>query len=159
METQSRMTQELLPDLDLARMLGFQRPRRIRGLIQRHAPSLGELRPTAGQNQHRRRGRPSKGYLLTPAQALYIAAKSNTPQADAVLLGMIRASLLLIRAPVTRPTLRLGAHGGPELVLPDDGPDPTTLTSREIERLLKQAGGLGSLPGLADHVIAHARRR
>lgn len=76
-------------DLDVARWLGFARPRKVRELIERHRDSLGEvLRPTVGRNPGTV-GRPEEPYYLTREQVAFIAAKSETPRAVEFLKAII----------------------------------------------------------------------
>lgn len=75
-------------DLDVARWLGFERPRNIRKLIERQASSLGEVCSMVEQTSEVG-GRPGKTYYLTEEQALFIASKSDTPTATSVLKTMI----------------------------------------------------------------------
>lgn len=82
----------LAKDLDVAAWLGYEHPRRIRSLIKGHAIDLGEVRTAAVQTSEKG-GRPSAAYLLTEEQALFIAAKSETPKATQVLKAMIAVFL------------------------------------------------------------------
>lgn len=82
----------LAKDLDVAAWLGYEHPRRIRSLIKGHAIDLGEVRTAAVQTTEKG-GRPSAAYLLTEEQALFIAAKSETPKATQVLKAMIAVFL------------------------------------------------------------------
>ncbi len=58
-------------DTDLAKRLGFSRPRDIRSLIERHAEALGAF---GGLSRYHAAkvgmGRPDEGFWLTEAQAL-----------------------------------------------------------------------------------------
>lgn len=88
----------LARDVDVARWLGFERERKIRELIERHRPSLGEVSPYRGAKPSSPSGgRPGSGSLLTEAQALYLAAKSETPNAVQVLKTMIAVYVLARR--------------------------------------------------------------
>lgn len=84
-------------DLDLAEKLGYERPRKIRDLIQRLVCegkfNDSDICPTVGQNAGKR-GRPSTEYHLNEEQALYVIAKSETAEADRLLKVMIRVFVL-----------------------------------------------------------------
>ena len=79
-----------IQDLILAEALGFERPRKIRELITRNVSELQQfgILPHVGRNSHGR-GRPSKAYYLNRKQALFITAKSDTPQAALVTIRMV----------------------------------------------------------------------
>ncbi|WP_438032415.1 hypothetical protein [Sorangium sp. So ce204] len=92
-------SEPLVRDLDLGERLGFERPRKIRELIDR-MENDGKIaavfrRPTVG-----RRGFAEEiidERWLTEAQALKVAAKSDTDVADALLDEMIRVYMLARR--------------------------------------------------------------
>jgi hypothetical protein len=75
-------------DIELAEHLGYERPAKIRDLLQRLAPdgnlSGSEVFTTVGKTS-RLGGRPSRECWLTESQALKVVAKSETPLADAIL--------------------------------------------------------------------------
>jgi hypothetical protein len=78
-------------DVDIAERLGFERPRKVRELIQRHRDELlafGALTPHRGAKIGK--GRPEEGFYLTEEQALLIATVSNAPNAPAVCAMLIR---------------------------------------------------------------------
>jgi hypothetical protein len=78
-------------DVDIAGALGFERPRKIRDLINRHRDELetfGGIAPHRGAKIGR--GRPEEGYLLNEEQSLLIAAVSDAPNAPAVRAMLIR---------------------------------------------------------------------
>lgn len=81
-------------DIDLAERLGYERPRKIRDLIERLCRegklNDSELRPVVGRSG----GRPAKEFWLTEAQALKVVAKSETAKADALLDEVIRVFIL-----------------------------------------------------------------
>lgn len=80
----------LCKDIDLALWLQYGRPRDIRKLIERQADSLGELtRATVARTD----GPTETPYYLTEEQALFIAAKSETPRATELLKAMIQVFL------------------------------------------------------------------
>lgn len=96
-------------DLEIAKRLGFERPRDIRKLIDRNMGELqrygqlvpmAEYRATAGRNpgiprhggaviEKQGRGQPVKGWLLNEGQTLLISAKADTPAAADVRYQMI----------------------------------------------------------------------
>jgi len=80
-------------DTDLAERLGFERPRDIRKLIDRIASdekmSGFGICATVAQKTGGR-GRPAQEYWLTEAQALLVAAKSETAKSAGILAEMIR---------------------------------------------------------------------
>lgn len=72
-------------DTDLAEQLGFERPRAVRQLIDRHS----DLLLGRGNLPHRvaksgLRGRPAKSFYLNEAQALMICLFCRTERADEV---------------------------------------------------------------------------
>lgn len=73
-------------DLDIAERLGFDRPRDIRKLIERHAAELATFGvcATVAQNHGGGRGRPSTEFWLNEEQALLIATVSSATNAPAV---------------------------------------------------------------------------
>jgi len=73
-------------DLDIAKRLGFDRPRDIRKLIERNMAELLRFGvcATVAQNHGGGRGRPGKEYWLNEEQALLIAALSETKNAAEV---------------------------------------------------------------------------
>lgn len=79
-------------DADLARELGFTRPRNIRQLAERWKRELGEFRCTVQRNPKKsdKGGRPEIEYLFTEEQALFLAAKSDTPRATEILKVLVR---------------------------------------------------------------------
>jgi hypothetical protein len=85
-------------DLDLAARLGYSRPRDIRQLIERMI-ERGRLTQVCGTVPQTSPlgGRPSMEYYLTEAQALKVAAKSETEPADKLLDEIIRVFLLAKR--------------------------------------------------------------
>jgi hypothetical protein len=83
----------MVRDVDLAERLGFERPRKIRELIERHidAGNLNdsEVRPAMGQTSPQG-GRPGTEYWLTEAGALFIATQSGTKRAVGISKEMVR---------------------------------------------------------------------
>lgn len=92
----------LIADEDLGRRLGYDRPRKIRELIERHANDKNinpfEVRPTVGQTG----GRPGRCFLLSEADALFVVAHSETPKAVALTREMIRVYILARRGLLTQ---------------------------------------------------------
>ena len=91
-----------ISDVDLGERLGYQRPRKLRDLIDRYHDTEilndFDICPTTGRSgDHLRRGRPGRRYFLTEAAALFVAAKSETPTAVALTKEMIRAYMLARR--------------------------------------------------------------
>ena len=94
----------LIHDLELAKALHYARPRKIRDLIERlwpKDPKTGkrndiEARPTVGRIKVRPGiTRPAAGeeFWLTRAQALKVAARSETEVGDAVLVLFYRSTV------------------------------------------------------------------
>ena len=81
-----------IKDEELGRLLGYERPRKVRELIRRNEAHLGTVRPTVGQTSAKG-GRPSIEYHLTEAQALFIAARSETVVGAEVLSRLIAVYL------------------------------------------------------------------
>ena len=74
-------------DVDLAVRLGFERPQKIRELIQRHRGTLNKISvlPTVGQTPDPEKGgRPSAAFYLDRKQAIFITMKSETATATEV---------------------------------------------------------------------------
>lgn len=86
----------LVYDLEFGRWLEYSKPYKIRELIERHLQSLGEVSPTVGKTSNRG-GRPGREYHLTESQALFIAAKSDTPRATELLRTMIAVFMMARR--------------------------------------------------------------
>lgn len=100
-------------DIDIAEALGFERPRKIRELIERHRgefEGLGEITPHRGAKIGR--GRPEEGYLLNEEQALLAAALSSAPNAPAVRAMLIRTFVAWRRGHLEAPALDMKAVGG-----------------------------------------------
>jgi phage anti-repressor protein len=70
-------------DVELGKRLGFTKPTKIRDAIKRHAFSLGQLGPlpTVGRVIN---GGEATEYYLNRKQAVFITAKSDTPDATAI---------------------------------------------------------------------------
>lgn len=79
-------------DLDVARWLEYQDIHKIRQLIARYRPDLGRVSAMVAETSSKG-GRPGRGYYLTEPQALFLAAKSETPRATAVLKTLIAVFL------------------------------------------------------------------
>lgn len=73
-------------DLDIAKRLGFDRPRDIRKLIERNKAELERfgICATVAQNHSGGRGRPTNEYWLNEEQSLLIATLSETEKAAEV---------------------------------------------------------------------------
>jgi hypothetical protein len=85
-------------DEELGRRLGFKSPRDVRKIIERmvDAQKLSAVRVCATASQTSG-GRPGREFWLTEAQALKVAAKSETEPADAILDEMIHVFMLARR--------------------------------------------------------------
>lgn len=100
-------------DVDLAARLQYERPAKIRDLIKsmisRGKLSNVEVFPAPGKTFG---GRPAMEFWLTEAQALKVAAKSETEPADAILDEMIHVFELARRGllPSQAPVADLGAR-------------------------------------------------
>lgn len=93
-------------DLTLAARLGFERPRKVRDLVERNLPELkshGDLCPTTGQTSAKG-GRPSVAYYLNEAQALLICMFSRTPKAAEVRKAVIDVFTAYRRGEITIPS-------------------------------------------------------
>lgn len=78
-------------DTDLAERLGFERPRDIRKLITRWLGELQQLGVCAAmaQTSGAKGGRPTTVYYLNRKQAIFITAKSETPEATDITIEII----------------------------------------------------------------------
>ncbi len=80
-----------LLDLDLAERLGYERPRKIRGLIDRHMDTIIEFGPCPTVGLGIGEGaRAADAYLLNEEQAIYIATQSDAPNAKAVKILVVK---------------------------------------------------------------------
>lgn len=78
-------------DERLAAALGFDRPRKIRDLIERHRAALERFAgvcTTVGQTSSRG-GRPGRAFWLTKKQALYLCTKSETERATDITILVV----------------------------------------------------------------------
>lgn len=92
-------------DLDLAERLGFERPRKIRELIERNKAEIEAMGvcPAVGQTHGPQGGRPTKEFYLNEEQALLVATLSNTSQAQAVRAALIRTFVAYRRGHLEQP--------------------------------------------------------
>jgi hypothetical protein len=92
-------------DLDLAERLGFERPRKIRELIERNMAEITDMGvcPAVGQTHGPKGGRPTKEYFLNEEQALVVATLSNTSQARAVRSLLIKTFVAYRRGQIEAP--------------------------------------------------------
>lgn len=97
--TRNEAGEPLVKDLELARWLGFSDLHKVRNLIERWAAELGEVSATVAETT-KQGGRPGKAYLLTEQQALFIAAKSETPRATEILRQIIEVFVAVRRGEV-----------------------------------------------------------
>jgi predicted DNA-binding transcriptional regulator AlpA len=75
-------------DIDLATRLGFDRPRDIRKLIERHGDALDALGPRATVARVINGGKANE-YYLNRKQAVFITAKSETAEATDITIEII----------------------------------------------------------------------
>lgn len=88
-------SEPMVRDVDLAQRLGFERPRDIRKLIERHIENLNDSEVCATVSQTSAKGgRPGTEYWLTESGALFIATQSGTEKAVAVTKEMVRVFML-----------------------------------------------------------------
>jgi len=175
-------TEPRIRDLALGEMLGYERPRVIRELIERQLGDLpGIVKRRVVRRLENTGNLPSERavdeYLLTEAEALFVAARSETPAGAAVLKKLIdvfvkaRAGLLptstpsIIREEVARLEGRLlaleravnaaserrAAKIGRELY--DDG-KPQRPTRDELATMLLAAAGNPKLRWTHRHQLA-----
>lgn len=78
-------------DLDLAKRLRFDRPRKIKELIERHMAALLKMGvcPTVGRTSGPQGGRPTEDFYLNRKQAIFITAKSETAEATEITIEII----------------------------------------------------------------------
>lgn len=119
-------------DVDIAEALGFERPRKIRELIERNLPEIQSFGtcPTVGRVI---RGNPVSEYLLNEEQALLIATVSQAPNAPAVRAMLIRTFVAWRRG-------QLRPVGGGE-----DVGALLELIGEQFERVLAAVAAKGSL--------------
>lgn len=103
--------QALIADRDLAGALGHARERDVRKLIERWEPEIGPILSRVTMARGLFRGKtqgsaPVKEYLLTEQQALFVAAKSETKKATALLKEIVRVYVAVRKH-------MLGAHVAP----------------------------------------------
>jgi phage regulator Rha-like protein len=83
----------MIPDVTLAKVLGYKQPRSIRRLIVRHLPALakdGSVRSFIEERSGR--GRKREGFLLTMQQALFLMAKSDNPVAEEITVLLVSSA-------------------------------------------------------------------
>lgn len=78
-------------DLELAERLGFERPRKIRDIIQRNHDKLLKFGvcPAVGRTSGELGGRPATEFYLNQKQAIFICMKSETEQAFDVQIEIV----------------------------------------------------------------------
>lgn len=91
-------------DLDVAKRLGFNRPRDIRKLIERNKSEIDSLGTCATVAQVVR-GNPVTEYWLNEEQALLVATLSNAPKAPAVRAMLIKVFVAYRRGHLQPATL------------------------------------------------------
>lgn len=77
-------------DEDLATRLGYGRPREIRPLIARHRAALSSLGILSSAGEIVGKGQVANVYYLNRRQAIYLTAKSETPEATAITIEIVR---------------------------------------------------------------------
>lgn len=96
-------------DLELAKRLGYDRPRKIRELIERNLPELGRYGPAPrrGAQITRLKGLVSEvqEYWLNEGQALLVATLSNTDKSADVRELLIKTFLAYRRGQLAPPTV------------------------------------------------------
>lgn len=128
-------------DLDLAERLGFERPRKIRELIERNVDEIQGMGicPAVGQNHGGGRGRPTREYYLNEEQALLVSVLSNAPNAPAVRQMLIRTFVAYRRGQLEIPA------------------GPTDAESRKviggIVKAVVHKEIVDAIPGLVDRLV------
>jgi hypothetical protein len=159
-----------IQDLELAKRLGYARPRKIRELIRRPIEA-GQLSDVLDRGPAPCGGAPNNGpirdpafaaeseeheYWLTRNQALKVAARSETPPADALLDEMIRAFELAIdgrlQLPPPKPVTALPERVQAAAVMARAVGEVLQLSPQSVAASIldfgRREGGL-ELPGLA----------
>jgi hypothetical protein len=83
----------MIPDVTLAKVLGYKHPRSIRRFIMRHIQALtmdGSLRSFI--EEKRGPGRKREGFLLTMQQALFLMAKSDNPVTEEITVLLVSSA-------------------------------------------------------------------
>ncbi len=114
-------------DLRLAEALGFERPRNIRKLVERHRIALecfGTIRSTVerilkNKDNSAPAGRPAKAYWLNKKQALYICTKSETEKATEATIEMVEVFDAYMSGVPVRPHTRRRPAPRQQHLLPD----------------------------------------
>jgi ribosomal protein S18 acetylase RimI-like enzyme len=109
-------------DVDLAERLGFERPRKVRELIEANLQEINAFGCAPRRGAHIEIEGPNGGfrkqevqeYWLNEPQALYIAQVSDAPRADDVRVMLIRA---FMASRCGRLTLRSDFEGEPNVRL------------------------------------------
>lgn len=78
-----------IKDTDLAARLGFAQPRDIRQLIARHGTALSKMGQLPKINEVVGKGQKTEPYYLNRKQAIFITAKSETPEATDITIEII----------------------------------------------------------------------
>lgn len=117
-----------VPDVRLGEVLGFQRPRAVRQLIERNAEEVARYGPLATR-RGKSRGQSFNEFYLNEGQALVLCALAQTPRAADVRFQLIQVFVAWRRG---------------ELVEAADSPDATVVVLQRLERrlaALESAGG------------------
>lgn len=127
-------------DVDLGTRLRFTRPRDVRALIERlvAAGKLNDVHhcDTVSRRPGQVAARPVREYWLTEAQALKVAARSETDVADALLDEMIRVYMLARRGLLPAQQGGLDAAAVVQIVAQATGPLAEQL--RDLKTALTQ---------------------
>lgn len=101
-------------DLDLAERLGFDRPLNIRNLIKRHAASLNAMGPLFTVKRVINGGEATEFYL-NRKQAIFITAKSETPQATDITIEIIEKFDAYERGAISPPAPQIDVRNPSQL--------------------------------------------
>lgn len=97
-------------DILVAERLGFERPRKIRELIERNLEEIEVygVCPTVGKTSGPRGGRPTKEYWLNEEQALLVSVLARTPKAAEVRRALIQSFMTYRHQPVISAPVEMG---------------------------------------------------
>ena len=91
-----------ISDIEMAERLGYPAVAKFRQLIRRHARTLARfgVLATVAQTSGTAGGRPTKSYLLTEHQAIFIVTKSEMPLATDIAVAIVNAFVAYRRGSV-----------------------------------------------------------
>lgn len=124
-------------DVDLAEKLGFDRPRKIRELIERNMAEV-EMFGSSAPRRGAYRGKAFTEYFLNEEQALLVSVLSNAPNAAAVRAMLIRVFVAYRRGQLKS---RRSAYNSRPLAHPGR---EARLQWGHAERIMKEAGLTGN---------------